>query len=313
MGNVEFVGINDLMSPEQLAYLLKYDSVHGRFNGEVRTDGDALVINGKRIPVTAERNPADIPWEKLGTQMVLECTGLFLTKEKASAHLAGGAKWVILSAPGKGDEDLTVVYGVNHDLIDPAKHHIISNASCTTNCLAPVAKVIDDTFGIQHGLMTTIHAYTNDQVTLDQPHKKDPRRGRAAAVSMIPTSTGAAKAVGLVLPQLKGKLDGLAVRVPTPNVSLVDLSVVLKKQASKEEVNAAIKQASEGAFKGIIEYADDKIVSVDCNGNPHSSVFMADQTRIQDDMIKVLAWYDNETGYSNRMIDVLHYIEKKIG
>ncbi|MFA5624145.1 MAG: type I glyceraldehyde-3-phosphate dehydrogenase [Bradymonadales bacterium] len=305
---IEFVGINDLATAESLAYLVKYDSVHGRFDADVRTEGDAIVVNGKKIPISAERDPNAITWKAWGADCVMECTGLFLSKDKASAHINAGAKWVMLSAPGKGDEDLTVVYGVNHKELDPAKHKIISNASCTTNCLAPVAKVLNDKFGIEKGLMTTIHAYTNDQVTLDQPHKKDPRRGRAAAVSMIPTSTGAAKAVALVLPALKGKLDGFAVRVPTPNVSLVDLTATLTRAATKEEINAAMKAAAEGELKGILEYNDEPTVSIDFNGDRHSSCFAADQTRVQGDMAKVLAWYDNETGYSCRMIDLAVYV-----
>ncbi len=309
----DFVGINDLTGAEQLAFLLKYDSVHGRFDGEVKVEGEAIVVNGKHIPVSAQRNPAEIPWAQWGADMVLECTGLFLSKEKASAHLAGGAKWVLLSAPGKGDEDITVVYGVNHTLLNPETHKVISNASCTTNCLAPIAKVLNDTFKIERGLMTTIHAYTNDQVILDTPHKKDPRRGRAAALSMIPTSTGAAKAVGLVLPELKGKLDGLAVRVPTPNVSLTDLTALLEREASVAEINAAMQAAAEGPLKGVLLYSTEPLVSIDMNGNPHSSIFVADQTRSQGKLVKVLSWYDNEVGFSYRMLDVMNYIAKKVG
>lgn len=305
---VEFVGINDLATAESLAYLVKYDSVHGRFNGEVRTEGEAIVVNGKKIPISAQKDPNAITWKAWGAECVMECTGIFLSKEKASYHLNAGAKWVMLSAPGKGDEDLTVVFGVNHKDIDPSKHKIISNASCTTNCLAPMAKVLNDKFGIEKGLMTTIHSYTNDQVTLDQPHNKDPRRGRAAAVSMIPTSTGAAKAVALVLPALKGKLDGFAVRVPTPNVSLTDLCATLSREASKEEINAAMKAAAEGELKGILAYNDEPTVSIDFNGDAHSSIFAADQTRSMGNMVKVLSWYDNETGYSNRMVDLACYV-----
>ncbi|MDX9722018.1 MAG: type I glyceraldehyde-3-phosphate dehydrogenase [Myxococcota bacterium] len=308
---IEFVGINDLTDANTLAYMLKYDSVHGVFPGEVRAEGENLVVNGKSIPVSAQKDPAAIGWGTLKAEMVLECTGKFLAADKAKAHIAGGAKWVFLSAPGKGDEDITVVYGVNHTLLDPEKHRIISNASCTTNCLAPMAKVLHDNFNVQHGLMTTIHAYTNDQVILDQPHSKDWRRGRAGAMSMIPTSTGAAKAVGLVLPDLKGKLDGLAIRVPTPNVSMTDLTATLEKPATAAEINELMKAASEGPLKGILRYSDEKLVSIDLNGDPHSVIFVADQTRSFGNLVKVLGWYDNETGYSHRMLDVISYMAKK--
>ncbi len=306
--DVEFVGINDLTTPETLAFLLQYDSVHGRFGGTVSVDGNDLIVNGKRIPISAERNPSKITWGDWGAELVMECTGLFLTRESASQHLAGGAKWVLLSAPAKKDEDITVAYGVNHTDLDIEKHKIISNASCTTNCLAPMAKVLNDSFGIEHGLMTTIHSYTNNQAVLDSPHEKDWRRGRAAAVSMIPTTTGAAAAVGKVLPVLKGKLDGMAVRVPTPNVSLTDLTSWLSREVSVEEIQAAMKEAANGALKGVLEYSDIPLVSIDMNGNPHSSIFIADQIRVQGRMVKTLSWYDNEWGYSCRMIDVAAYI-----
>ena len=308
--DIEFVGINDLMDPKTLAYLMKYDSVHGKFEGEVYAEANGIVVNGKHIPISAHRDPAEIPWGKLDTDVVMECTGIFRNRAGAQKHLDAGAKFVLISAPAV-DEDITVVYGVNHEDIDVEKHKIISNASCTTNCLAPMAKVINDAFGIESGVMTTIHSFTNDQAVLDQPHK-DPRRGRASAVSMIPTTTGAAKAVGKVLPELNGKMDGLAVRVPTPNVSLTDLSVVIKKSATVEEINAAIKTAAEGPLKGVLDFSDEALVSVDLMGNPHSSIFIADQTRSTGNLIKVLSWYDNEAGFSYRMLDVAAYIGSKI-
>lgn len=308
--DIEFVGINDLTTPDTLAYLLKYDSVHGTFDGQVSVEGDSIVVNGKKIKVTAEKDPSKLPWKELGAEIIVEATGIFRDKEGASKHLAAGAKKVIISAPAKG-EDLTVVLGVNDDKYDPATHHIVSNASCTTNCLAPVAKIIDDNWGIEAGLMTTIHSYTNDQNILDLPHK-DLRRARAAALSMIPTTTGAAKAVGLVLPHLQGKLNGLAVRVPTPNVSLVDLVVKVKNPATAEDVNKAIKTAAEGPLKGILGYYDEPLVSIDFNGNPRSSMFDAPNTIVVDgNMIKTLSWYDNEWGYSNRVVDLVSLMAKK--
>lgn len=309
--DIEFVGINDLTSNESLAYLLKYDSVHKVFDGTVTYDEAGITVNGKKIPISEERDPANIQWKSWGADVVFECTGLFLKSSDAGKHLAGGAKYVILSAPAKTDDVKTIVYGVNHETLDFNVDKIISNASCTTNCLAPMTKVIDDTFGVVHGLMTTVHSYTNDQTTLDSPHRKDLRRGRAAAVSMIPTSTGAAKAVGKVLPNLNGKLDGLAVRVPTPNVSLTDLTCTLNRPATKEEVLSVMKAAAEGPFAGIIDYVTDPIVSIDANGNPHSCVFLADQVRVMGSMLKVLAWYDNEWGYSNRMLDLALYLKSK--
>ncbi len=297
--DIEFVGINDLTDAKTLAHLLKRDSVHGNFREEITYGDDYIAIDGKKIKISKERDPQNLPWKELGAEVVIESTGLFTKRADAEKHLAAGAKKVIISAPAT-DEDITVVLGVNFDKYDKSKHNIISNASCTTNCLAPVAKVLNDTFGIEHGLMTTVHSYTNDQRILDLPHK-DLRRARAAALSMIPTSTGAAKAVGLVLPELQGKLDGLAVRVPTPNVSVVDLVCKVKKNTTKEEINAAIKAAAEGQMKGILEYVDDDIVSIDVNGNDHSSVFDSKLTKVMEgNMVKILSWYDNEWGYSTR-------------
>lgn len=302
--NVDFVGINDLTDSKTLAHLLKYDSVHGRFDGTVEVGDGSLVVNGDAIRITAERDPSKLPWAELGADIVLECTGVFRTQDKAEMHIAAGAKHVLLSAPAKGDVDLTVVMGVNHHLVDPSKHKVISNASCTTNCLAPVAKVLNDSFGIDKGLITTIHSYTTSQAILDVP-MSDMRRMRAAAVSMIPTTTGAAKAVTLVLPELKGKLDGMAVRVPTPNVSLVDLVCTLNRDVTVEEVQAAVKEAADGPMKGFLQYVDEPLVSVDFIGNPHSSCFDADQVRVQDgNMVKILSWYDNEFGYASRMVDL---------
>ncbi len=297
--DIEFVGINDLTDAKTLAHLLKRDSVHGNLREEITYGDDFIAIDGKKIKISKERDPQNLPWKELGAEVVIESTGLFTKRVDAEKHLAAGAKKVIISAPAT-DEDITVVLGVNFDKYDKSKHNIISNASCTTNCLAPVAKVLNDTFGIEHGLMTTVHSYTNDQRILDLPHK-DLRRARAAALSMIPTSTGAAKAVGLVLPELKGKLDGLAVRVPTPNVSVVDLVCKVKKNTTIEEVNAAIKAAAEGPMKGILEYVNDDIVSIDVNGNDHSSVFDSKLTKVMEgNMVKILSWYDNEWGYSTR-------------
>lgn len=306
---IEIVAINDLAPVETSAHLFKYDSVHGRFNGEVTLNNNVMNVNGKSIKVFAERNPEALPWGDLEVDIVMECTGLFLDKEKAGMHIKAGAKKVIISAPGT-DVDNTVVYGVNHETLT-ADHKIISNASCTTNCLAPVAKVLNDVIGIEEGLMTTIHAYTGDQPVLDVAHK-DLRRARAAALSMIPTSTGAAKAVGLVLPELKGKLDGFAMRVPTPNVSVVDLTFTAKRPTSVEEINNAIESASKGSLKGILAYNVDPIVSIDMNHNPHSSIFDATQTRVMEGgkTVKILSWYDNEWGFSNRMLDTAAHFGK---
>ncbi|ADR19502.1 type I glyceraldehyde-3-phosphate dehydrogenase [Calditerrivibrio nitroreducens] len=302
--DIDFVAINDLTDAKTLAHLLKYDSVHGIADLEVSYKDDSLIVNGKTIKVYAIKDPAQLPWKDLGVDVVLESSGIFTKREGASKHLTAGAKKVVISAPAE-DPDITVALGVNFETYDKNKHHIISNASCTTNCLAPVAKVIHKKFGIINGLMTTIHSYTNDQRILDLPHK-DLRRARAAALSMIPTSTGAAKAVGLVLPELKGKLDGLAIRVPTPNVSLVDLTCNVSKAVTKEEVNAAIKEAAEGEMKGILQYVDTELVSTDFNGNPHSSIFDAPLTKVIDGTcVKVFSWYDNEWGYSNRVAELL--------
>jgi glyceraldehyde 3-phosphate dehydrogenase len=301
--DVQVVGVNDLVDAKTLAHLLKYDSVHGRFRGDVAADGNHLVVNGRKIPVFAERDPAKIPWGSVGAKIVVESTGLFTAKEKAQAHIAGGAERVIISAPASG-EDATFVLGVNEKTYDPARHRVVSNASCTTNCLAPLAKVLHDTFGIERGLMVTVHAYTNDQAIVDTPHK-DLRRARAAAMSIIPTSTGAAKAIGLVLPELKGKLDGYAMRVPTADVSVVDLTVMLKKPATDASINEAIKAAANGPMKGVLEYCDEPLVSADFIGNPHSSIFDALSTKVIDGTFaKVLAWYDNEMGYATRVADL---------
>jgi glyceraldehyde 3-phosphate dehydrogenase len=301
--DIQIVGINDIVEPKILAHLLKWDSVHGQFPGTVGAEKDALVVNGRRIPVSAERDPAKIPWKQWGARIVVESTGLFTAREKAKAHLTAGAERVIISAPAE-DPDVTLVLGVNDAAYDPAKHFIVSNASCTTNCLAPVAKVLNDTFGIERGLMVTIHAYTADQNLVDAPHK-DLRRARAGALSMIPTSTGAARAIGLVLPELKGKLDGYAMRVPTPDVSVVDLALQLKKTATDAAINEAIRKAAEGPLKGILQYVDEPLVSTDFVGNRHSSIFDALSTKVlEGNFAKVLAWYDNEMGYATRVADL---------
>ena len=304
------VGINDLGPVETNAHLLRYDSVHGRYPGEVKVDGDHMIVDGQKIRVTAIKNPAELPHKELGVDIALECTGIFTSKEKASAHLTAGAKRVLVSAPADG-VDLTVVYGVNHQKLTK-DHIIVSNASCTTNCLAPVAKVLHETFGIEKGFMTTVHAYTNDQPTLDQLHK-DLYRGRAAAVSMIPTSTGAAKAVGLVMPELKGKLDGVSIRVPVPNVSVIDLKAVVKRATTVEEVNNAMKKAAAGEMKGILDIVDAPLVSHDFNHNPFSSSFCLDQTKVvEGNLVRVMSWYDNEWGFSNRMADTAAAMGKLI-
>jgi len=300
---LEIVAVNDITDAATLAHLLKYDSIHGRFEEKVEVRDGSLVVAGKAVKVFAAKDPAELPWKQLGVEVVIESTGKFTDREGAEKHLQAGARRVLISAPAK-NPDATFVLGVNEKSYDPAKHRIISNASCTTNCLAPVAKVLLDSFGIERGLMTTIHAYTNDQRILDLPHK-DLRRARAAAVSMIPTTTGAAKAVALVIPELKGKLDGMAIRVPTANVSLVDLTVELSKAATAEEVNAAVKKAAEGPLKGILRYVEEPLVSIDFNHTPYSSEFDALSTKvIAGKMVKVLAWYDNEWGYSCRMADL---------
>ena len=299
----DFVGVNDLTDANTLAYLLKYDSVHGTLDGEVVADGDSIVVNGDRIKVFSERDPGKLPWGDVGAEVVLECTGLFTAGDKARAHIEAGAKKVLISAPGK-EVDMTICYGVNHDQYDAGSHHVMSNASCTTNCLAPVAKVLDESFGIVRGLMTTIHAYTNDQQILDLPHK-DLRRARAAAVSMIPTTTGAARAVGEVLPGLKGKLDGMAVRVPTANVSIVDLVAEMKQDVTEDQINDALRAAADGPLKGVLGYTDEPLVSIDFNDSPNSSTADLSLTKVMDgNFVKVLSWYDNEWGFSNRMVDV---------
>ena len=308
--DIQVVSINDLGPVETNAHLMRYDSVHGRFPGEVKVAGDTIDVGRGPMKVHAERDPANLPWGAEGIDIVLECTGIFTSKDKASAHLKAGAKRVIVSAPADG-ADLTVVYGVNHDQLS-SEHIVISNASCTTNCLAPVAKVLNDAIGIEKGFMTTIHAYTGDQPTLDTMHK-DLYRARAAALSMIPTSTGAAKAVGLVLPELKGKLDGVAIRVPTPNVSVVDLTFEAKRATSVEEINEAIRSAADGKLKGILGYTDEQLVSSDFNHDPHSSVFHMDQTKVMEGTLcRILTWYDNEWGFSNRMADTAVALAKTI-
>lgn len=302
-GEIQVVAINDLGDAETNAHLTQYDTAHGKFPGTVEVDGGDLVVNGDRIKVFAERDPAKLPWGEHGVDVVLECTGLFTTKQKASAHITGGAKKVIISAPGGKDVDGTFVYGVNHDRLK-AGDTVVSNASCTTNCLAPLAKVLHEKIGIQHGLMTTIHAYTNDQVLTDVFHS-DLRRARSATMSQIPTKTGAAAAVGLVLPELNGKLDGFAMRVPTINVSVVDLTFVAKRETTKDEIDAIVREAVDGPLKGILDINTRPLVSIDFNHNPHSSIYDATQTRVMDGtLVKVLSWYDNEWGFSNRMLDM---------
>src|SRR5881296_2037072 len=307
---LEFVAINDLTDAKTLAYLLKYDSIHGVLDVPVEAKDDYLIVDSRPIKILALRDPKDLPWRSLGVDYVIESTGRFTNRDDAAKHLAAGAKRVIISAPSK-DADVTLVLGVNEKVYDPKAHQVVSNASCTTNCLAPVAKVLLERFGIKHGLMTTIHSYTNDQQLLDLPHK-DLRRARAAALSMIPTTTGAAVAVGEVLPELKGKLDGFAMRVPTPNVSVVDLAAVVEKKTSAEEVNAALKSASEGPLKGILAYSTEELVSIDFKGNPHSSIVDAPYTKVMDgDFVKLLSWYDNEWGYSSRCVDLVRLLVKR--
>ncbi|MBN2414340.1 type I glyceraldehyde-3-phosphate dehydrogenase [bacterium] len=302
--DIEIVAVNDLTDAATLAHLLKYDSVHGRFPGEVHADGNSIVVDGRAVRVLSEKNPAALPWKALGIDVAVESTGIFRKRDQIAAHLEAGARKVLLSVPAKDQIDATIVLGVNDDDLKP-EHAIVSNASCTTNCLAPVAKVLHETFGIKKGLMTTIHAYTNDQKILDLPHS-DLRRARAAAMSMIPTTTGAAKAVGKVIPDLNGKLNGMAVRVPTPDGSMVDLVAELEKPATADEINAAVKRYAEGPMKGILQYSDEPLVSVDIIGNPHSSVFDSLSTMtIGDNLVKIISWYDNEYGYSCRMVDLI--------
>ncbi|WP_371371977.1 type I glyceraldehyde-3-phosphate dehydrogenase [Sporomusa aerivorans] len=306
----EIVAVNDLTDAKTLAHLLKYDSVHGTMNAEVKAVEGGIEVNGKLVKVLAEKDPASLPWKDMGVDIVVESTGRFTEKDKAMAHIKAGAKKVIISAPAK-NEDITIVMGVNQDKYDAANHHVISNASCTTNCLAPFAKVLHEKFGIKSGLMTTVHAYTNDQNILDLPHK-DLRRARAAAMSIIPTTTGAAKAVALVLPELKGKLNGFALRVPTPNVSITDLVAQLEKPATAEAVNAALKEAANGELKGIMAFSEEELVSKDYNGNPHSSIVDGPSTMmVGDNLVKVVSWYDNEWGYSNRVVDLIDFVIAK--
>jgi glyceraldehyde 3-phosphate dehydrogenase len=310
-GELDFVAVNDLTDNKTLAHLLKYDSVHGAYPGTVKTTANGLEVDGDEIRVTSEKDPAALPWKELGVDIVIESTGVFSDAQKAVKHIEAGARKVIITAPAK-NEDITVVLGVNHDKYDPEKHNIISNASCTTNCLAPVVKVLLDRFGFKRGLMTTVHAYTNDQNILDLPHK-DLRRARAAALSMIPTTTGAAKATGLVLPEVLGKIDGMSIRVPTPDVSIVDLTAEVERDTSVAEVNAALQEASTGALKGILGYTDEPLVSIDFTGNPHSGIVDAQSTNVtQGRMVKVLAWYDNEWGYSCRVVDLARFVAERL-
>jgi glyceraldehyde 3-phosphate dehydrogenase len=308
--SIDIVAVNDLTNADTLAHLLKYDSILGNLKADISAKGDRISVNKDEFQVLSLRDPAQLPWKSLGVDVVFEGTGLFTKRDDAAKHITAGAKKVVITAPAKGP-DLTVVLGVNEDKYDPAKHHILSNASCTTNCLAPIAKVLHETFGIRKGWMTTVHSYTNDQNLLDLPHK-DLRRARAAALSIIPTTTGAALAVGEVLPEIKGRLDGIAMRVPTPNVSVVDLAVVVDKKTSGDEVNAAFKAAADGKLKNILQYSTAELVSIDFRGNPHSSILDAPYTSVMDgDFVKVLSWYDNEWGYSNRCVDLLRYLVKK--
>jgi glyceraldehyde 3-phosphate dehydrogenase len=308
---LEVVAVNDITNAATLAHLLKHDSIHGTLKHEIKTEGTSIVVDGRPIQVLAERDPAKLPWARLGVQAVVESTGLFTARDKAALHLAAGAKKVVISAPADG-ADVTLCLGVNEEAYDRARHDVISNASCTTNCLAPAAKVLHENFGIIHGLMTTVHSYTSDQMLQDGPHN-DLRRARAAAMSMVPTSTGAARAIGLVLPALKGKLDGIAVRVPTPNVSVVDLTATIEKEADEKAVNAAMKKAAEGPLKGILAYSDAPLVSVDFNGNPASSIFDAPLTKVLGGkLVKIFSWYDNEWGYSNRLADVTAFVAARL-
>jgi glyceraldehyde 3-phosphate dehydrogenase len=313
LGNkeVEVVAVNDITDAKTLAHLLKHDSVHGSLKHQVKAEGNQIMLDNRAFRVLAERDPGKLPWKELKVDVVIESTGLFTAREKAALHLSAGARKVVISAPADG-ADVTLCMGVNQQAYDPAKHHVISNASCTTNCLAPVAKVLHENFGIVHGLMTTIHSYTSDQMLHDGPHK-DLRRARAAALSMVPTSTGAAKAIGLVLPMLNGKLDGIAIRVPTPNVSVVDLTATVERDADESSVNAAMKKAAEGELRGILSYSDEPLVSVDFNGNPHSSIFDAPLTKVLGKrLVKIFSWYDNEWGYSNRLAGVTAFVASKI-
>jgi glyceraldehyde 3-phosphate dehydrogenase len=309
--DLEVVAVNDITDAATLAHLLKYDSVHGQLKHNVKVEGTSIMLDGKPFKVLAERDPSKLPWKDLGVQVVVESTGLFTARDKAAMHLTAGAKKVVISAPAEG-ADVTLCLGVNQNAYDAKKHDVISNASCTTNCLAPLAKVLNDNFKIVHGLMTTVHSYTSDQSLQDGPHK-DLRRARAAAVSMVPTSTGAAKAIGLVLPELNGKLDGFAMRVPTPNVSVVDLTATVEKDADEKSINNAMREAAEGYLKGILAYSEAPLVSIDFNGNPHSSIFDAPLTKvIGKRLVKVFSWYDNEWGYSNRLADITAFVADKL-
>ncbi len=312
--NLDFIAVNDLVNAKTLAHLFKYDSIHGTYSGEVKAEDDSIIIDGKKVRVCQEKDPAQLPWREMGVDVVIESTGLFRTKEKATSHLKAGASKVIISAPARGsDEVLTIVMGVNEEKFDPSIHHVVSNASCTTNCLVPMVKVLMDNFGVKRGLMTTIHSYTSDQVLLDGPHK-DLRRARAAALSMVPTTTGAAVAVGQVIPELKGKFDGLAIRVPTPDVSLVDLVAEVEKETTVEEVNYSFKRVSEENLQGILKYCEEPLVSHDFTTDPASAIVDADSTKvIEGSMVKVLGWYDNEWGYSCRLVDLAEYMDKKMG
>jgi glyceraldehyde 3-phosphate dehydrogenase (phosphorylating) len=312
LGNkeIDFIAVNDLTNAATLAHLLKYDSVLGNLKSAVEVKGDGIAVDGDQFKVVSMRDPAQLPWKDLGVDVVFESTGLFTDRDSAAKHITAGAKRVVITAPAKGP-DITLVMGVNHDKYDPAKHRIVSNASCTTNCIAPAAKVLHGKFGLRKGWMTTVHAYTNDQQLLDLPHK-DLRRARAAALSIIPTTTGAATAVGEVLPELKGKLDGIAMRVPTPNVSVVDLAVLVEKKTTAEEVNAAFRDMANGSLKGIIQYITEPLVSIDFRGNPHSCILDSEYTKVMDgDFVKILAWYDNEWGYSNRCVDLVSFMAKR--
>ena len=310
--NIDLVAVNDLADPEQLAYLFKYDSVHGNYDGDVHMEGDTLTIDGDEVKVLSERSPADLPWDELGVDYAFECTGLFRKGEDARQHLDAGAEHVLISAPGKGGIDYSVVYGVNHGGLDANSMQVVDVASCTTNCLAPVAKVLHDEFGIEHGLMTTIHSYTNSQNLLDGPHKKDWRRGRSAAENMVPTTTGAAIAVTRVLPELEGRLDGMAVRVPTPNVSMIDMVASLEASVSVYDVNEAMRTAANGELDGVLGYTEEPIVSTDMLNNPHSSFFDSQATMLTgDNFVKVVSWYDNEWGFSNRMVDVAKHLDSQ--
>lgn len=308
--NLDIVAINDITDARTLGHLLKYDTNYGRFEGEVDIREESLVVDGKEIPVYSERDPGKLPWRELDVDVVVESTGVFRSRDKAAKHLEAGAKKVIITAPSKGEPaDVTLVLGVNHEKYDPEKHDVISNASCTTNCLAPIAKVLHENFGIKYALMTTVHSYTNDQRVLDLPHR-DLRRARAAAMNIIPTTTGAAKAIGLVIPELDGKMHGISIRVPTSTVSIVDLVAEIDAEPTEDEVRQAFKKAAEGELKGILQYVDEPLVSVDFKGNPHSAIYDALETYVRGNLVKVLAWYDNEYGYANRVVDLIHYISK---